>query len=295
MAQFTTSTSGDLVYLSGPANVQISTSDDLDLAVFDRKGASRPLNLKPGSYRSPRVSPDGKFVAFEVEDTKEANVWLYELRGRSAMRLLTFGGKSRHPVWSPDSQWLTFQSDREGDLAIFRQRADGSGTAERLTKAAADTIHDPQSWSPDGAVLLFSVQRGQEWSLLTLSAKDRQVTPFGDVRSIDLVEGAFSPDGHWVAYQAHETASRRQVFLLPFPHTGSKYLVADGGHPYWSPRGDQLILNVGPSRSVIVPVSTTPQVAFGTPVEFPRVRRSEGNPAVSRRNADSMPDGEHIV
>src|SRR4029453_13370036 len=76
MAQFTTSPSGDLVYLSGPANVQISTSDDLDLAVFDRKGASRPLNLKPGSYRSPRVSPDGKFVAFEVEDTKEANVGL---------------------------------------------------------------------------------------------------------------------------------------------------------------------------------------------------------------------------
>ena len=42
------------------------------------------------------------------------------------MRQLTFGGKSRHPIWSRDGQWVAFQSDREGDLAIFRQRADGS-------------------------------------------------------------------------------------------------------------------------------------------------------------------------
>ena len=26
------------------------------------------------------------------------------------MRRLTFGGKNRFPVWSPDSKWVTFQS-----------------------------------------------------------------------------------------------------------------------------------------------------------------------------------------
>ena len=51
-----------------------------------------------------------------------------------ASRQLTFAGKNRFPIWSTDGQFVTFQSDREGDLALFRQRADGTGNAERITK-----------------------------------------------------------------------------------------------------------------------------------------------------------------
>ena len=47
--------------------------------------------------------------------------------------------------------------------------------------------------------------------------------------------------------------------------------------------------------SVIVPVKTTPAVTFGKPTNFPRTGRSERNPTAYRRNADSMPDGEHII
>jgi Tol biopolymer transport system component len=50
------------------------------------------------------------------------------------MRQLTFGGRNRFPIWSADGQHVAFQSDREGDLGIFWQRADGTGAAERLTK-----------------------------------------------------------------------------------------------------------------------------------------------------------------
>ena len=53
------------------------------------------------------------------------------------MQRLTFGGSNRYPVWSRDGRWVAFQSDRDGDRAIFRQAADGSGTAERLTKPEA--------------------------------------------------------------------------------------------------------------------------------------------------------------
>ena len=40
---------------------------------------------------------------------------------------------------------------------------------------------------------------------------------------------------------------------------------------------------------------TTPAVAFGQPVDFPRAGRGEPNPSTTRRNVDSLPDGEHIV
>ena len=68
----------------------------------------------------------------------------------------------------PMAQRITFQSDRDGDGAIFWQRADRTGGAERLTKPEPGTTHIPDAWSPDGKHLLFSVESGP--SLHTLDA-----------------------------------------------------------------------------------------------------------------------------
>ncbi len=62
------------------------------------------------------------------------------------MQRLTFGGNNRFPIWTANNR-VAFQSDREGDLAIFWQSAVG-GTAERLTKPEPGTSHVPESWSP---------------------------------------------------------------------------------------------------------------------------------------------------
>ncbi len=291
-AQVSYSATGSLAFLPGP---HLVSDANVDLALFDRDGRPTPLGLPPRPYRSPRVSPDGTFVAFDIEDASGAAVWVYELAGAKSMRQLTFGGKSRHPIWSRDGQWVAFQSDREGDLGIFRQRADGSGVAERLTKPERETEHIPQSWSKDGGQLMFSVSKDMGWALWTLSVKDRQVAPFGDVHSIELAEGAFSPDGQWVAYRSRESAATPgQVFLQPFPTTGARFLVRNGSHVYWSPRGDELVVNAGPGQSVVIPVTTTPRVTFGQEKDFPRGLRREG-PRPTRREVDSMPDGEHVI
>jgi WD40-like Beta Propeller Repeat len=197
IAQFSYSATGMLAYLPGKPQV---TEGNIGLALFDRKGAVEPLRVPSGAYLSPRVSRDGKFLAIDTDDGIDSIIWIYDLLGSTAMRRLTFGGRNRAPVWSPDGQWIAFQSDREGDVAIFRQRADGSGAAERLTKPEAGATHTPDSWSPDGASLLFTVQNGQQFTLWTMFTSDRRVARFGDVRSAEHLDAAFSPDGRWVAY-----------------------------------------------------------------------------------------------
>jgi eukaryotic-like serine/threonine-protein kinase len=133
-AQFSVSNTGSLIYGPGPAGATVASSGGRALVLTDRKGGSERLKLPPGSYEHPRVSPDGKRVAFGTDDGKEAIVWIYDLAGTTSMRQLTFGGRNRFPIWSADGQHVAFQSDREGDLGIFWQRADGTGAAERLTK-----------------------------------------------------------------------------------------------------------------------------------------------------------------
>ena len=188
-----------------------------------------PLKLPPGPYQHPRASPNGTQIAFATDDGKEAIVWIYELGGTASMRRLTFGGKNRFPIWSADGQRVAFQSDREGDLGIFWQRADGSGAAERLTKPDQGTSHVPESWSPKGERFLFGVTKGSSVSLWTFSLQDKKATQFADVQSPNPINAAFSPDGRWVAYTVTEGAGTG-IYVQPFPATGAKYLVSKTTH-----------------------------------------------------------------
>jgi Tol biopolymer transport system component len=108
---------------------------------------------------------DGKRIAVRSDDLKEAIVWIADVSAATSIRRLTLGGRNRVPVWSADGAHVAFQSDREGDRAIWWQRADGTTPAERLTRPDKDTAHMPESWSPDGKTLLFSVSTGDNDTL----------------------------------------------------------------------------------------------------------------------------------
>jgi FAD/FMN-containing dehydrogenase len=169
-AHFDFSGSGSLVYLPGPASMGAQ-----DLFLFDRKGNWEALKLPPGTYRYPRVSPDGKRVAVESSDDKEAFISVYDLSGTSSPRRLTFGSNNRFPIWSADGKRVAFQSDRNRSPAIFWQPIDG-GPAEPLTKADPGTSHVPEAWSPVSDVVLFSIAKGAAILLWT----GRVLTPSDD-------------------------------------------------------------------------------------------------------------------
>jgi Tol biopolymer transport system component len=221
---------------------------------------------------------------------------------------VTFGGKNRFPIWTSDGERILFQSDREGDAGIFWQRADGTGTAERLTTAERDTAHVPESWSPKGDGFLFRVTKGAENKLFFYSLKERKATPFGDVTSTFPTNAVFSPDGRWVAYESGGKGSidvaagdRRAVYVQPFPATGAFYevpVVEQGGyrHPRWSPDGKELFYAIGGNTRIrVAGVSTQPEFAFGnsTPVVRPTIWLDNNNDA--GRQWDVMPDGQHFI
>ena len=137
IAHFGVSNNGTLVYVPGPVSTSIVQST---LEIVDRKGTIEPLKLPASTYDHPRVSPDGKHLAYVVQDLSEDNVWTYDLSGVSAPRRLTFGGTNRFPIWSSDSQRVAFQSNREDDLGIFWQRGDGTDQPTRLTKPEPERL-----------------------------------------------------------------------------------------------------------------------------------------------------------
>ena len=285
------SDTGVLVYIPGPAR-----GGQTDVFLYDRKGAVTPLPLSRGSYSYPRVSPDGKQLAVETSDGRQSAISIYDLSGASAIRRITFGGNNRMPVWSRDGKRVAFRSDREGDQGIYWQAAD-DGAPERLTRAEPGTVHTPESWSPVDDVLLYSITKANETTLWTLSLKGLKTSRFSAVTSAAGVptDAAFSPDGHWIAYQAGEATSFGEptLYVEPFPPTGTKREIARGGRPMWSPDGRELFFVPSPTQFMAVSVTTQPVFTVTNPILVPRRFGIAGtrNP----RPYDILPDHRFVA
>jgi serine/threonine-protein kinase len=297
-AQFAVSQSGALMYLSGPATVG---QPGYDVALLDRNGTlDRIKRLPPHAYQSPRFSPNGQQLAYDIDDGPAANVWVYDLGKNHAPRQLTLAGNNRFPIWTRDGQRIAFESDREGDASIFWQRADGSGQAERLTKAEWGEAHIPDSWSPDGDTLLFSSRTGPgQFLLRTVTLHENKIAPFDDVRSTAEPNSTFSPNGRWVAYSVQtsgSTSSKPTVYVRPLPLTDVFYRIGDGLNPFWSADGKTryFVPSPGASAFSVVNITTEPSFDASEPSSVLRPIITGGGPIVPRAY-DVAPNNQQFV
>jgi len=107
-----------------------------------------------------RVSPDGQWIAFagqenhgQTYDQTKNSIWLRDDAGK--LHLLD-PKQGRAPGWSPDGEWLAFESDRdslEHLYAIFIARRDGTAITQ-ITPRTLDAIHP--AWSPDGKLVVLA-------------------------------------------------------------------------------------------------------------------------------------------
>ena len=302
-SQFAISENGTLAFIPGPVG---GTIDAVELALADRAGAATRLSVADGPYTQVRASRDGARLAIAADDGKDANVLIYDMSGSSALRRLTLAGHNRFPIWSPDGQRVAYQSDRDGDPAIFAQRADNTGPVERLTKPAPGEAHIPESWSVDGKHVSFSVAKDGRFSLWILSIDDKKAAPLGQVQSAEPINSVFSPDGRWIAYYTspgspasnNGTTSDRGVFVQPFPANGDVYPVpkqAIDFQPIWMPSGKELIYvpSAASGELAAVGLSASPTLTFGPPVLFP-ARITARRLSREWRAYDVMPDGKFV-
>jgi dipeptidyl aminopeptidase/acylaminoacyl peptidase len=108
----------------------------------------------------PRISPDGKQVAYVVtsvdldNNSTSSSIWLAPADGKGEPRQLTNvpGKKDRHPRWSPDGKWLLFESNRSGNNQLWAIPLSG-GEAQQLTTISTEA--STGLWSPDGKHIAF--------------------------------------------------------------------------------------------------------------------------------------------
>jgi Tol biopolymer transport system component len=244
--------------------VYVPAVTDHTLVSVDRSGQATPLTETHRRFRFPRLSPDNRTLALQIDEAGTRNVWLFEMSRRTLTRL-TFEGNNRMPIWTPDGRRLAFSSDRIGGRKLFWQPADGSGPAERLTTGEAIRDLDT-SWSPDGQVLAFTQwDLSNGWDIWMLPIKgEREPRPFLRTRYADW-EARFSPDGKWVAYSSDES-EQYEVYVRRYPGPGGKLQISTNGgsDPVWNPNGKELFYRNG-REMMSVPIGLTPKLTVGSP------------------------------
>jgi serine/threonine-protein kinase len=283
--QYSLSSTGSLIYVTAGAQAAESR-----MVWVSRNGAEQPATAPARAYRVPRLSPDGRRVAVNIDD-QETQIWLYDL-ARDTLTRLTFEGKlNGAPTWAPDGKRIAFQSDKEGSLNLFSQRADGSGGLERLT--TSEYAPAANSWSSDGQLLAFNeLNPNTGFDLGVLRLSDHKDQPFLQTPYNESAP-RFSPDGHWLAYASDESG-RYEIYVQPYPGPGGKWLIStEGGtEPAWNPNGREMFYRSG-RKMMAVEITTRPGFTAGkprvlfegeyvpTPLTFP--------------NYDVSPDGQRFL
>jgi serine/threonine protein kinase len=295
-AQLSFSNGGTGIYILGQ-----STGPQVVVNLVDLAGKATPLVPQPGDYYSPLYSPDGKRLSLDFQ----SNVWIFDI-ARGSLSPLTFSRPACvTPIWTPDGKRITcFRPEVGSGAGMSWLLADGSGAMEPLTDSGS-VRQIPFSWSPDGKTLAFAQYATSSgacceiWTLqINSDGKPGKPKPF--IRrgpGGGVYAPAFSPDGHWLAYQT--LGGLRQVYVVPFPGPGGQWQISvDGGaFPVWSKTGHELFFIEG-SRQQTGALATVEYSVEGNSFVASKPKILFRGGFVSRdpySYYDVAPDGKHFA
>jgi Tol biopolymer transport system component len=181
-----------------------------EIYVMNADGSSvTRLTNNNASDESPSWSPDGERIAFvsdrafQDDEGLNRNHEIYVMNsgdGSGQTRLTNNNALDYNPSWSPDSERIAFNSNRDGNSEIYvMDGGDGSGQT-RLTEESEDDYNP--NWSPDGEKIAFESNRGGQRGIFVMNADDgSNVT-----RLTDGSNPAWSPDGEKITFVSSRDA-----------------------------------------------------------------------------------------
>ena len=202
--------------------------------------------VRASAEYSPAFSNEGIAVFFHDEDA-DAHSSLVRAddapRGTVLKVTRVLDGQNFHARLSPDGSRIAFDSDREGERAVYI--ADQNG--QNVRRISGDGFAAVPSWSPDGTQLAFvkaEPDHPRVWNLWTAdlaTGEQKQVTfntsgePWG---------GSWFPDGRRIAYAREDALVVQDVES----HTSRRYPSPITGRllrtPAVSPDGRRIIFQV---------------------------------------------------
>jgi serine/threonine protein kinase len=156
------------------------------------------------SIDSPRISPDGRVLAFNATDTTGITmIWLRPLDALDASPLPGTEGAER-PFWSPDSRFLGFFTNGR-----LKKISISGGPAQVLGEAATGA---DGAWGRDGVILYDGTGTEPLWRFPPKESSPQPASTVNTSRGeIGHAWPEFLPDGKRFLYVAYRKGSKEAV------------------------------------------------------------------------------------
>ena len=161
--------------------------------------------------RIPRISPDGRWLAFLSERTGAAEIWLWPTDGGPIRQLTRLGNNINSVSWAPDSQSVVLDCNRYGAFDIYRV-AVPDGKTSRLTCGARYEVYPV--FTPDGKNIVY-VRLDEHWVdhevVMIPAAGGAERVVACDQRFFDYHYGRtfghplVAPDGQSLLFRSHRS------------------------------------------------------------------------------------------
>jgi Tol biopolymer transport system component len=161
------------------------------------------------------LSPNGREVIYHSDDSGSLNIRKMDLSTKKTTQLTFDKEGMGFPRWSPDGQWIAFETWRGEDSFLTIMDRQGQ-RQKQLTREPGHSW--PYSWSPDGRRIAFAGLRDGAWNLFWISIDDQsqqKLTGYTSLRSF-VRYPAWSPSGDQIIYEFAET--KANIFVAQLPH-----------------------------------------------------------------------------
>lgn len=187
---------------------------------------------------SPAISPDGSMIAYTIRETDMegdnseflTHIWVASADG-SLNRQFTRGDHSAtNPQFTPDGQFLSFTSRRNGENQVYRMYLNG-GEAEQVTHAENGV--GSYAWSPDGNKIAYTMSDSQSEEEKTREREKRDITIVDTnfrfsriyVQHVDAdsAKAIYGDDLHTTSFDWSPDGSTIVFAHQPTPRTDDRY------------------------------------------------------------------------
>jgi len=270
------SDNGSVVYVTNSARQS-------QLVWVASDGAESPLPLGARGFQNPRVSPDGRLIAFVAAD----GLWVIE----TARGAITKAGEpgASFPIWMPDSRRIVVK-DFNGRVVVVNADA----TGKPVPIPGSTTSDYPASTTPDGkTVAMIRLSPATSGDVFLVPVEGGAATALIQTLAYD---GApqISPDGKWLAYSSDESKVM-EVYLRRLDDPNQRWTVSTQGglHPLWSRDGRRIYYRTN-QQVMVADVVLEPEVKMSLP-RLVVDRRYEFGPNISQPNYSLSDDGQRLL